>query len=209
MDDLWGANSYARRRSRVNRRALRDKLRFDYDLAAMRDLLVLFIHLVVTTVRLVRPAGARAIVAESLLLKQQLPVVTRSRRRAPDLRPQDRFVVGLCAGLMQRARLHCCAIVLKLATILRFQRLLIRRKYGELFSPKRCGRPGPKGPSAELTTAGSLPAAACFNYRWQLELDFAPHRSRPMRVTITGAWRAPLARITDKSQSETVRAFLA
>ena len=81
MDDLWGANSYARRRSRVNRRALRDKLRFDYDLAAMRDLLVLFIHLVVTTVRLVRPAGARAIVAESLLLKQQLPVVTRPAPR--------------------------------------------------------------------------------------------------------------------------------
>ena len=38
----------------------------------MRDLLVLFVHLVVTTVPLMRPGGARAIVAESLLLKQQL-----------------------------------------------------------------------------------------------------------------------------------------
>ena len=45
----------------------------------MRDLLVLFVHLVVTTVRLMRPGGARAIVAEWLLLKQQLLIVTRSR----------------------------------------------------------------------------------------------------------------------------------
>ena len=46
-----------------------------------------------------RPGGARAIVAESLLVKQQLLIVTRSRRRAPDLRPLDRVVAGLCAGL--------------------------------------------------------------------------------------------------------------
>ena len=119
----------------------------------MRDLLVLFVHLVVTTVRLMRPGGARAIVAESLLLKQQLLVVTRSRRRAPDLRPLDRIVAGLCAGLVRRARLHRCAIVLKPATILRIQRLLVRRKYRELFSSKRRLRPGPKGPSAELIAA--------------------------------------------------------
>ena len=129
----------------------------------MRDLLVLFVHFVVATVRLTRLAGARAIVAESLLLKQQLLkqqllkqqllIVTRSRRRAPDLRPLDRIVAGPCAGLVRRARLHRYAIVLKPATILRFQRLLVRRKYRELFSPKRCGRPGPKGPSAELITA--------------------------------------------------------
>ena len=49
--------------------------------------------------------------------------------------------------------MHRCAIVLKPATILSFQRLLVKRKYGELFSPKRRGRPGPKGPSAELIAA--------------------------------------------------------
>ena len=132
---------------------MRYEFRLDYDSAAMRDLLVLFVHLVVTTVRLMRPGGARAIVAESLLLKQQLLVVTRSRRRAPDLRPLDRIVTGLCAGLMRRARLHRCAIVLKPATILSFQRLLVKRKYRDLFSPKRRGRPGPKGPSAALVAA--------------------------------------------------------
>ena len=116
----------------------------------MRDLLVLFVHLVVTTVRLMRPGGARAIVAESLLLKQQLLIVTRPRRRAPDLRPLDRIIAGLCAGLLQKARIQRCAIVLEPATILSFQRLLAKRKYRELFSPKRRGRPGPKGATAEL-----------------------------------------------------------
>ncbi len=38
----------------------------------MRDLLTLFIHLVVTVARLVGPGGARAVVADSLLMKQQL-----------------------------------------------------------------------------------------------------------------------------------------
>ena len=117
------------------------------------DCLVLFVHLVVTTVRLTRPGGARAIVAESLLLKQQLLIATHSRRRAQDLRPRDRVVMGLCAGLMRRARLHRCAIVLKPATILGFQRLLVKWKYRHLFSPKRRGRSGPKGPSSELIAA--------------------------------------------------------
>ena len=132
---------------------MREVFRLYYDSAPMRDLFVLFVRLVVTTVRLIRPGGARAIVAESLLLKQQLLIVTRSRRQAPDLRPLDRVVAGLCAGLTGRARIRRCAIVLKPATILGFQRLLVKRKYKELFSPKRRGRPGPKGPSAELIAA--------------------------------------------------------
>ena len=119
----------------------------------MRDLVILFVQLVVTVVGLMRPGGARAIVAESVLLMQQLLVVTRARRRAPDLRPLGRLVAGLCAGLMRRARLRRCTIVLKPATILSCQRLLVKRKYRELFSPKRRGRPGPKGPCAELIAA--------------------------------------------------------
>lgn len=38
----------------------------------MRDVLLLAIHLLVTVVKLVRPGGARALTAESLLLKHQL-----------------------------------------------------------------------------------------------------------------------------------------
>jgi len=120
----------------------------------MRDLLVLFVHLIVTVVRVIRPGGTRSVVAESVLLRHQLLVLKRPRQRAPDLQPVDRFIAGLCAGLMRPARLLRSAIVLKPATILNFHRLLVKRKYRELFAPKRKpGKPGPKGPSPELVAA--------------------------------------------------------
>ena len=49
----------------------------------MRDLLVLAIHLFVTLAKMVGPGGVRSVAAESLLLKQQLLVSNRSRKRAP------------------------------------------------------------------------------------------------------------------------------
>ena len=120
----------------------------------MRDVLILLIHLIVTMVRLMRPSGVRSVVAESLLLKHQLLVLNRPRQKAPDLRPRDRIIAGLCAGLMRPARVLRSAIVLKPATLLAFHRLLVKRKYRDLFSPKRrSGKPGPKGPSPELVVA--------------------------------------------------------
>ncbi|MDA0680817.1 MAG: hypothetical protein O2880_10860, partial [Proteobacteria bacterium] len=78
---------------------------FGYDESVIRDLALLFIHLVVTLARLFGPGGARSVVAESLLVKHQLLILNRSRARAPDLRPTDRVIVGLCAILMRPARL--------------------------------------------------------------------------------------------------------
>jgi hypothetical protein len=48
----------------------------------MRDVIILFVHLVVTFVRLARPGGIRSVVAESVLVKHQLLILNRSRRRA-------------------------------------------------------------------------------------------------------------------------------
>ena len=119
----------------------------------MRDLAVLFIHLVVIIARLLGPGGARSVVAESLLVKHQLMILNRSRTRAPDLRSSDRFIVGFYAILMHPARVLRAAIVLKPSTILRFHRELVKRKYHLLFTPKSRGKPGPKGPSPELVSA--------------------------------------------------------
>ena len=63
----------------------------------MRDLMVLGIHLLVTLARLVRPGGVRAVAAESLILKHQLVIVGRSRRRAPNLTSFDR-VASISSG---------------------------------------------------------------------------------------------------------------
>ena len=80
----------------------RQRNRYD---VRMRDLVVLFVHLIATVARLAGPGGARSVVAESLLLKHQLLIINRSRQRAPNLRPMDRIVIGLCALLMSPTRL--------------------------------------------------------------------------------------------------------
>ena len=63
--------------------------------AAMKDLLLLLLHLLTTIAKLLGPDGAKAVVADSLLMKQQLLVISRSRRRAPNLSALDRFLFGL------------------------------------------------------------------------------------------------------------------
>jgi hypothetical protein len=56
----------------------------------MRDLVVLFLHLLATVAGLAGPGGTRAVVAESVLVKHQLLILNRSRRRSPNLRLADR-----------------------------------------------------------------------------------------------------------------------
>ena len=51
----------------------------------MKDLLALFAPLLTTLAKLLGPGGAKAIVADSLLIKQQLLIINRSRRRAPKI----------------------------------------------------------------------------------------------------------------------------
>jgi hypothetical protein len=62
---------------------------------SMIHLLILAVHLLATIAKLVHPGGVRAVVAESLLLKHQLVISSRARRRAPNLNSFDRFVFGL------------------------------------------------------------------------------------------------------------------
>ena len=112
-----------------------------------------FIHLIVTLARLLGPGGMRSVVAESVLVKHQLLILNRSRARSPNLRTSDRLVAGLCALCIRPARLIRSAIVLKPSTLLSLHHALENREYRLLFSSKRRGKPGPKGPSNELIKA--------------------------------------------------------
>ena len=119
----------------------------------MRDLVILFVHIIATLARLLGPGGIRSVVAESVLIKQQLLILNRSRHRSPNLRSSDRLVAGLCALLIRPARLVRSAIVLKPSTLLGLHQVLRNRKYQLLFSPKVRRKPGSKGPSRELIKA--------------------------------------------------------
>ena len=119
----------------------------------MKDLLVLLAHLLTTIAKLLGPGGARAIVADSLLMKQQLLVINRSRRRAPNLSALDRFLFGFWSLFLNPRRIQRAAVIIRPSTLLKFHDMLKKRKYRLLYSSGRKGKPGPKGPSRELIKA--------------------------------------------------------
>jgi hypothetical protein len=130
----------------------------------MRDFAIVFVHLIVTLARLARPGGLRSVVAESVLVRHQLLILNRGRKRAPNLRATDRIIAGLCTLFMRPARVLRSAIVLKPSTLLHLHSVLCKRKYGMLFSPRHRLRPGPKGPNKDLIEA--VVAMKRRNPRW-------------------------------------------
>jgi hypothetical protein len=60
----------------------------------MHDFILLFVHVIVTMARLAGPGGLRSVVAESALLRHQLLILNRGRKRAPNLRTTDRIVAA-------------------------------------------------------------------------------------------------------------------
>jgi hypothetical protein len=66
----------------------------------VRDLAVLFSHLLTTVARLAGPGGARSVVRESVLAKHQLLILNRSRKR---------WETGRVPAVLQRASYACGA----------------------------------------------------------------------------------------------------
>ena len=119
----------------------------------MKDLLILLAHLLTTVAKLLGPGGAKVIVADSLLMKQQLLIMSRDRRRAPNLSALDRFLLGFWSLFLSPRHIQRAAVILQPTTLLKFHRLLKQRKYRLLYSSGHRGKPGPKGPSPELIQA--------------------------------------------------------
>ncbi|MDH3640354.1 MAG: helix-turn-helix domain-containing protein, partial [Gammaproteobacteria bacterium] len=119
----------------------------------MKNILLLLIHLLTAVAKLLGPGGIKGIIAENLLLKQQLLVVCRPRQRAPNLLPADRFLFGFFSLFLRPSRIVKTAVGIRPSTLLRFHDYLVRRKYRALYSPHSRGKPGPTGPSQDLIQA--------------------------------------------------------
>jgi transposase InsO family protein len=119
----------------------------------MKDLLILLAHLLTTIAKLLGPGGAKTIVADSLLMKQQLLIVNRGRQRAPNLTALDRLLLGFWSLFLSPRHVQRAAVIIRPSTLLKFHHLLKQRKYRRLYSSGRKGKPGPKGPSLELIQA--------------------------------------------------------
>ena len=148
----------------------------------MREVFYLLFHLLTTLAKLIRPGGGRTVIAENLLLKQQLTIHSRTRERAPNLSTQDRALLGFWSLFLNPRRIVRSAIIIKPSTLLSFHNALKKRKYRQLYSPGRGGKPGPKGPSAEVIHAivemkrrnprfGCPRIAQQINLAFDLELD--------------------------------------
>src|SRR5262249_36303202 len=79
-------------------------LQFD-TIRSMRDIFTLLLHAIVIVIRLVQPGGLRSVVAESVLMRHQVLILNRGRKRAPNLRSSDRIIAGLCTLFMRPAQL--------------------------------------------------------------------------------------------------------
>ena len=111
----------------------------------MRDFALVFVHLIVTLARLARPGGLRCVVAESVLVRHQLLILNRGRKRAPNLRATDRIIAGLCTLFMRPARVLRSAIVVKPATLLNLHKMLSSKSTGSYFHQNEFENRVPKG----------------------------------------------------------------
>ena len=113
-------------------------------------ILRLILDLIVISITLLRPNGKSTLMAEYLLLKQQLVVIKRKKHRAPNLTKTDRLIFAITSLFIKSSRLPKLSIVIAHSTLLRLHKALVNRKYSQLFSNKKLNKPGPKGPSKEL-----------------------------------------------------------
>ena len=108
------------------------------------------LELVTLTLRLLKSGGALGLIAEVLLLRQQLLVLTRTKKKCPALNTSDRIVMALCSLMMTPKRIRQSSIAIAATTLLEFHRAIVNKKYERLFSNKSRIKPGPKGPSKAL-----------------------------------------------------------
>jgi putative transposase len=120
----------------------------------MKDFLLVLLDLGVMTAKLCGPGGVRGVIAENLVVKQQLIVLRRGRRRAPNLTLSDRLLCGFGTLFLSAGPIRKLAIALRPSTLLAFHAALVHRKYRRLFSSRpRPKKPGPNGPSEALIQA--------------------------------------------------------
>jgi transposase InsO family protein len=127
---------------------LRGARRLTFADARLGNLLHTLPHLVVVAAKLCGPGGVRAVIAENLLLKQQLIVLRRARRRAPNLTLSDRLLCGFGSLFLDPGRIRTLAIALRPSTLLACHQTLVRGTYRRRFSSRCPKTRGPKGPDA-------------------------------------------------------------
>ena len=110
----------------------------------MPETIELLIHFFVSAIKLLKPGGVKAVMAETITMKQQLIVMNRGKKRSPVLTTPDRFLFGALAIFIGGSRLKKIAVIIKPTTLLAFHKSLVNKKYSRLYSNKTKRIPGRK-----------------------------------------------------------------
>ena len=76
----------------------------------MKHVIYLLFQLLTTLANLLRPEGSRTVIAENLLLKQQLIALTRQRSRSPRLTSFDRVLSRYLTFFISKKRFQKIAV---------------------------------------------------------------------------------------------------
>lgn len=95
----------------------------------MKDLLILLAHRLTTIAKPLAMGRKKATLADSLLMKRQILIVSRPRRRAPTLSVLDRLLPGFWSLFLGPRQHRHAAMYIKPSTPLRLRHILRKRKY--------------------------------------------------------------------------------
>jgi len=84
----------------------------------MKNVIYLLWYPLSALAKLAIPGGGRSVIAENLLLSQQLIIHSRSRQRAPNLTTADRIFLGFISVFIHPRRMARAAIIIKLPELL-------------------------------------------------------------------------------------------
>lgn len=116
----------------------------------MKTWIYFLFNIVAIMLKLSRSGGSKALASENLILKQQLLTMKKKLKRSPKLSTSERVIYGFLTTFVSKNRLSKIAVIISPATLLKFHKALVKRKYRHLFSNKYPNKPGPKGPSEKL-----------------------------------------------------------
>lgn len=82
-----------------------------------------------TLLLLLERKGVRSVVAEMVLLRSQLIILKRKSPKISRLTPLQRLILGATAHFIPKGRIGKISILLSPATILKFHKFLVQKKY--------------------------------------------------------------------------------
>lgn len=143
----------------------------------MKEFIITIFYVLRALALVYKSGGRKQLIAENLLLRKQLILVNRCRKRAPNLSFADRLTLGYLCSFIKSFRLQRVAIIVKPSMLIKFYNALIKRKYSALFSNTNKSRSKPAGPSKELINAivemkTRNPRLGCLRIAMQINLAF-------------------------------------